>query len=135
MTARNFAKAAARDRMRERGTESINGASSAASGQRRAFAGQGRATKPAPDTQHTLAEVDKFWRDRSGRAIVVRLTEYNGHALVDLRTFFTADDGTLRPAKGLACSVRLLPQLLRAVEKARTKAIELGLIDPEADHE
>ena len=56
-------------------------------------------------------EIDKFWRDRARRAVVTRLTEYEGHLLVDIRTFFTADDGTMRPAKGFACNVRLLPRL------------------------
>ncbi len=86
-------------------------------------------TQKGPDSQRTIAEIDKFWRDRSGRAVVTRLTEYNDHALVDIRTFFTADDGTLRPGKGLACGVRLLPQLAKAIEKAIVKARELGLID------
>ena len=78
--------------------------------------------------QRTLAEVDKFWRDRSGRAIVTRLTAFKTHSLVDIRTWFTADDGTMRPAKGLTCSVRLLPELAKAIAKATTKAHELGLI-------
>jgi len=74
-------------------------------------------------------EVARFWRDRSGRAIVVRLTEFKGHRLIDVRTFYTAGDGTLRPGKGLACGVRFLPQLARAIAKALTKARERGLID------
>jgi hypothetical protein len=79
-----------------------------------------------------IRSLAKFWRDRFGRAIVVRLTEFNGYALIDLRTFYTADDGTLQPARGLACSVRLLPQLARAIEKATAKAVELGLLHDES---
>lgn len=91
-----------------------------------------RKANPTPPTHRTLAEIDKFWRDRGGRAVIVRLIEYNGHRLVDLRTFFTADDGTLRPAKGFVCNVRLLPRLARAIAKATAKARELGLIDGDA---
>jgi hypothetical protein len=113
--------------MRDRGTESIAGA--------RSISGSPvSGTKRQPtESQRTVAEIDKFWRDRAGRAIVTRITEYNGHVLVDIRTFFTANDGTLRPAKGLACGVRLLPQLGKAIQKAIFKARELGLIDESAD--
>jgi hypothetical protein len=72
--------------------------------------------------------VDRFWRDRAGRAIFVQLRSYEGHNLIDLRTYFTAADGTMRPAKGLSCSVTRLPNLLKALQKAHAKAIELGLI-------
>lgn len=88
-----------------------------------------RDAKPPDEQQRTIAEVDKFWRDRSGRAIVTRLTEYGGHSLIDIRTFFTAGDGTMKPAKGLTCGVRLLPDLARAIAKAIRKARELGLIE------
>jgi hypothetical protein len=51
-------------------------------------------------------EIARFWKNRRGEAIVVRLSEYEGHQLVDARTWFTAADGTLKPGKGLACAVR-----------------------------
>jgi hypothetical protein len=76
--------------------------------------------------------VDRFWRDRAGRAIFTRLTTYEGHNLVDIRTFFTGADGTMQPAKGLSCSVTRLPDLAKAVQKALAKAVELGLVDAEA---
>jgi hypothetical protein len=72
--------------------------------------------------------VDCFWRDRGGRAIYTRLGTFNGHNLIDIRTFFTRPDGTMRPAAGLSCSVRLLPNLARAIAKALTRAKELGLL-------
>jgi hypothetical protein len=86
---------------------------------------------PATHQAKRLSEplvIDKFWRDRSGRAIFTRLTEYKGRVLVDLRTFYTGDDGTMQPGKGLACNVRLLPELSKAVLKAVEKARELGLL-------
>jgi hypothetical protein len=127
MAALNWSKSAANTRMRQRGTESV-------SGERSAPRGRGQ---PAHQQQHTARlpqpiEVDKFWRDRSGRAVVTRLTEYNGHLLIDIRTFVTApDDGTMRPAKGFACNVRLLPQLARSIDKAIAEARRLGFL-PEA---
>jgi hypothetical protein len=77
-------------------------------------------------------EVAKFWKNRRGEAIVVRLSEYEGHILIDQRSWFTAPDGTLRPGKELACSVRHLPELAGALNKALDHARSLGLIDGEA---
>jgi hypothetical protein len=133
MTALNWQKGAARERMRQHSTESMNG-------ERSAPRGVGQSKEPAPRRTSRLPqaiEVDKFWRDRSGRAVVTRLTEYNGHLLVDIRTFFTApEDGTMRPAKGFACNVCLLPQLARSIDKAMTEARRLGFLpDTEAGHE
>jgi hypothetical protein len=123
MTALNWAKAGAQRRANVKGTESI--------GTRRL---PGGTTYPRQQSKKNL-EIDKFWRDRSGRAIITRLTEYGGYSLVDVRTFFTADDGTFKPGKGLACGVRLLPQLIKSLQKAEAKARELGLIDDGAGHE
>ena len=117
--------------MRDRGTESIGGDRSPPAGQTANRNQPGRSEAPA-ETQSTLAEIDKFWRDRSGRAIITRITKFNGHVLVDVRTFVTAPDGTMRPTKGLACSVRLLPQLAHSIDKAITEARRLGLL-PDAE--
>lgn len=132
MTGLNWSKSNARARMRARGTESMSGGRSLPAGQTANPTQPSRATAVA-QTQCTLAEIDKFWRDRSGRAIVVRITEYNGHQLLDIRTFFTANDGTMRPDKGVTCPVRLLPQLARSIDKAITEARRLGYLpDTEA---
>jgi hypothetical protein len=64
-----------------------------------------------------------------------RLSEYHGHILTDQRNWFTAPQGTLKPSKGLACSVRHLPELASAVNKALAKARELGLIGAEGNDE
>lgn len=132
MTALNWAKAGAQRRAHAKGTESIDGSRSPPAA---TYPRQQSKKKPAAATQRTIAEVDKFWRDRSGRAIITRLTEYGGYSLVDVRTFFTADDGTFKPGKGLACGVRLLPQLIKSLQKAEAKTRELGLIDDGAGHE
>lgn len=86
-----------------------------------------RAKGPATLTEPI--EVAKFWRNRRGEAVIVQLSEYEGRALIDLRVNFTTPDGTLRPTKkGLSLVVARLPDLLRAVEKAHGKAVELGLL-------
>jgi hypothetical protein len=74
-------------------------------------------------------EVARFWKNRKGEAIVVRLSNYEGHDLIDLRTWYTGSDGRLAPGKGLACSVRHLPELAAALSKALTEARSRGLLD------
>jgi hypothetical protein len=73
-------------------------------------------------------DIDRWWRNRRGETILLRLSSYEGHNLIDLRTWFTAADGTLQPAKGFCCSVKHLPRLAEAFAKAAAKARELGLI-------
>jgi hypothetical protein len=89
---------------------------------------------PSPAARRTakLAEpiiISEWWRDRGGRSIRVSLNTYEGHNLVDVRTWWTGDDGKLKPGKGFACSVRHLSQLATAIAKAVERARELGLID------
>jgi hypothetical protein len=67
--------------------------------------------------------------NRGGEAVVIRLGDYQGRALVDLRTWFTDRDGVHKPAtKGLALGVKQLPQLFKAVGEALTQARVRGLI-------
>jgi Transcriptional Coactivator p15 (PC4) len=77
-------------------------------------------------------EIARFWKNRRGEAIVVRLSAYEGHVLIDQRTWFTAADGTLKPGKGLACAIRHLPELAAALNKALIEARARGLLDEEA---
>jgi hypothetical protein len=79
-------------------------------------------------------DVDQWWKNRRGDVIRVRLSTFEDRNLVDLRTWFTAADGTLAPGKGFNCTVKNLPRLAAAFAKAAAKARELGLIgDDEAD--
>jgi hypothetical protein len=74
-------------------------------------------------------EISKFWANRSGEAVIVSIREFEGQLLVDIRKHYTAPDGTLQPtAKGIALSVRKLPELTLAVAKALKRARELGLL-------
>jgi hypothetical protein len=127
MTALNWEKSNARARMQRSGTETTRAAVSAP--RRQAQAERGQTAQPwltAPIV------VDKFWRDRSGRAVIVRLTDYEGHLLIDVRTFHSAEDGTLKPGKGFCCNVRYLPQLAAAVNRALAEARQRGFLPTEA---
>ena len=74
-------------------------------------------------------EVAKFWANRAHDAVIVSLREFEGVLIVDIRKHYTAADGTLRPtAKGIALTVRKLPELTLAVGKALKRARELGLL-------
>jgi hypothetical protein len=83
-----------------------------------------RPTLPEP------IEIAKFWKSRNRTEHVrVDLSEYKGHPLVNVRIWQTGTDGIDRPtSKGIAMSVRKLPALARALAKAETTALELGLL-------
>ena len=62
-----------------------------------------------------LASIPKNSREE----IRISLDEFKGHQLVNLRVFFKADDGEMRPSKkGLAFKASLLPDMLDALRKA-----------------
>jgi Transcriptional Coactivator p15 (PC4) len=77
-------------------------------------------------------EISKFWRNRKGDAVIVRLSPYEGHDLIDIRSWYTSTYGKLAPGKGLSCAVRHLPELAAALNRALVEARTLGLIDGEA---
>lgn len=65
--------------------------------------------------------------------IRVGITEYNGHDLAYFRVFFHSrtapeDDPYLPSKKGLTVSMRLLPQLIAALQKTQDAAISAGLL-------
>ena len=71
------------------------------------------------------------WRNEHVR---ISLSLYEENFLIDIRVFRTSADGVDRATvKGLALSVRKLPELARALAKAEAKAIELGLLDGESE--
>jgi hypothetical protein len=75
--------------------------------------------------------VAKFWKSRNhAEHIRVDLSEYEGRAIVNVRIWQTGTDGIDRPTtKGIAMSVRKLPELASALAKAEIKARELRLLD------
>jgi hypothetical protein len=84
--------------------------------------------KPPPLTERI--EIGKFWkRRRRDIAIVVSLSSYEGHNLVDVREHFIGADGCMRPTtKGLSMVVRCLPEFSKAVRQALERARELDLL-------
>jgi hypothetical protein len=84
-----------------------------------------RPTLPEP------VEIAKFWKNRRRvESLHVSLSEYEGHALINVRIYATGTDGIDRPTtKGVAMSIRKLPELARALARAETTAREMGLID------
>jgi hypothetical protein len=70
------------------------------------------------------------WPRNARETIQVALDRYQGREVIDLRTWVTAEDGSLRPTRtGITLAVRHLPQLAAALAAALTAAHERGLID------
>jgi Transcriptional Coactivator p15 (PC4) len=78
--------------------------------------------------------ISKFWKNRRrNESVRVSLSEYEGHCLINVRVYCTGTDGIDRPTpKGVAMTIRKLPELSRAMIRAEAKARELGLLDDEA---
>jgi hypothetical protein len=91
--------------------------------------------KPPPLTEPI--EIGKFWKNRRrDTAIVVSLSAYEGHNLVNVREHFIGSDGCMRPTtKGLAMVVRRLPEFANAIRRALEKARELDLLPEEGGSE
>jgi Transcriptional Coactivator p15 (PC4) len=79
--------------------------------------------------------IARFWKSRDhAEHVRVDLSEYKGHPLINVRIWQTGTDGIDRPTtKGIAMSVRKLPELASALAKAETTAIELGLLQGASD--
>jgi hypothetical protein len=83
------------------------------------------------DAAPALAEpitVAEWWKNRRGESVRLTLNRYEGRDVVDLRTWYTGDDGKLKPGKGFAAEARHLPRLAAAFAKAEAQAREHGLI-------
>lgn len=61
--------------------------------------------------------------------IRVSFSEFNGHQLLNLRVWFEADDGNMRPGKaGLAFKIDKLPDFADAISLALEKARSQRLV-------
>ena len=86
-------------------------------------------TVSADDIQHDQAQ--SVIRKNALEEIRVELSEFNGHDLLNLRIWADPrNGGTERiPTKaGIACNVRLLPELIEALQKAEGAARKAGLL-------
>ena len=68
------------------------------------------------------------WPRNSRETIQVCLDNFKGHDTVDTRCWYVGTDGELKPGKGLALSVKHLPELSAALAKALEAAKSHGLI-------
>jgi len=79
-------------------------------------------------------EIGKFFSNRRGEFVVVAIKEFEGIIFADARKFYTDADGISRPTKkGLAPTLRKLPELVALLERTLAKARELGLIRTEGE--
>jgi hypothetical protein len=68
-------------------------------------------------------------RKNAAEEIRVSLSQYNGHELLNVRVWFEADDGAMRPGRaGLAFKVDKLPDFADAISLALEKARAKGLV-------
>ena len=62
----------------------------------------------------------------------VSLTEYRGRKLVDVRVYYSDDEGQYRPTKkGVSLSVEVYPDFKRALLELEKILLERDLISPE----
>ena len=60
-------------------------------------------------------EIGKFFKNRKGDIVVVQIKQFEGVTFLDIRQFFTSDDGkTLPTKKGIAIGLHKLDELARA---------------------
>lgn len=88
---------------------------------------------PRAPTLDDPVVIARFWKNRAHDIIAVSLTSYEGHNLIDVRTFVTNSSGKSVPTpKGISISVRRLPELAAALNVAVAQARLLGILDDEA---
>ena len=70
--------------------------------------------------------ISEFAKNNRGEVIRVRLSEFKGRELIDIRTWYRAEDGELRPSsKGISFNSELFPELKAAVDKL-SEELEIG---------
>lgn len=68
-------------------------------------------------------------RKNAREELRVSVETFKGVPLVNLRVWFQAEDGDMRPGKqGVALRVELLPDLRQALERAESEAERQGLM-------
>jgi hypothetical protein len=73
--------------------------------------------------------VGRFFKNRRGDIVAVQIKSFEGVVFCDIRQFFQNDAGQSCPTKkGVALTLRKLPELVELLEKTLAKARELGLI-------
>jgi hypothetical protein len=71
------------------------------------------------------------WAINRRERVRVSIEQFNGTWLINIRKWFEAEDGALRPGKhGIALGIRHLPQLAEAFSKALQNATARDLVRP-----
>jgi hypothetical protein len=89
-------------------------------------------------TQKTDADggIIAEWPLNTRESARVSIEKYNGVWLINLRKWFEAESGEMRPGKqGIALGMRHLPQLAEAVTTALSIARQRGLVEAKAARE
>lgn len=68
----------------------------------------------------------EFTKNTRGEVVRVRRFDFKGHDMVDVRQWYPAAGGELRPGKGLALRTEQLPDLIAALG---TAAAAVGLAE------
>ena len=69
------------------------------------------------------------WPKNGRENVRVSLGKYQSNYTIDIRLWYSAEDGTMRAGnKGLTLAVKHLPQLATALAEAERRAGELGLL-------
>jgi hypothetical protein len=77
-----------------------------------------------------MDEVIAKFEKNATEQIHVTLREYRGHQLIDLRTYYQADNGEWRPTKkGISLSVELFSELKQAIIDLEKLLQERDLIE------
>jgi hypothetical protein len=69
------------------------------------------------------------WTINSRERMRVRLDTYQGRDIIDLRRWFSTGGDEYRPGRGLTVSVRHLPALAEALQRALADATAIGLLE------
>jgi hypothetical protein len=77
-----------------------------------------------------LFRVGEWPRNSRGQTIRVSVRSYGCRPLLDIRMWWTGDDGAVRPVKSFSCR---LPRLAQAVTEALKRARMLGLVGDESE--
>jgi predicted phosphoadenosine phosphosulfate sulfurtransferase len=79
-----------------------------------------------------MDEVIAQFEKNATEVVRVALTEYRGHKLIDVRVYYSDDEGQYRPTKkGVSLSVDLYPDFKKALHALEQAMLERKLITPD----
>jgi predicted phosphoadenosine phosphosulfate sulfurtransferase len=79
-----------------------------------------------------MDEVITQFEKNATEVVRVSLTEFRGHKLIDMRVYYSDDEGQYRPTKkGVSLSVSLYTDFKQAIQALEKTLLERKLITPE----